>query len=650
MCEKLVSIVVPVYNQEKYLDISIPSIRNQTYTNLEIILVDDGSTDQSAEILAKYEKADERIKIIRKENGGLVDATIVGIQHATGDFIAFLDPDDYLGEAFIDTLYSSMEDDYDFVASGFFYDDNGSHSPYYLREDKVFSRKMLDELMKNYLIDENSASVSNRIFISRWNKLYRRGCVLKLLTEFSKCKGISLGEDTVFTFLVLKYSKAGKTLSGVNTYYYNIGNQNSMMKNGALNKHLEKSDSAFRLYREFLQSANIGDEQAYGLYYFLINSLFQRLLEQDKELFDELYWKLNRNKVYQKALSIMLKRTSTKKQLLGLLLRRYVCFPSIYRAFYLYGIDCIKKVKWLIGDLLFLTSSIKVQGIRKTKYAYGFRINRRNAFEDIVKELPILEERIRPIIEPFVSMKTNKEECPIVYNVFVFWWEGIEKAPDIVKQCLGSVYKWHPNSQVFLITKENYQQYTDIHSTILKDFERGKISVQTFSDILRFNLLKNNGGTWIDATIFFAGKYDLTIGLEDKPFETVEFSTSKKYLQYKGENCSWSGYFICSRRNSVLVRTMDKIFEEYYLKYKTYSIYFFIDAALMICKLYKIDNDVLNKTRKDSGDMAELMKILDMPYNEKYMKRITALPQKLAWNYVPSKCDVETMYSWMMKQ
>ena len=96
----VVSIILPIFNQEAYLDISIPSVQNQTYKNLEIICVNDGSTDSSVEILKKYEEQDNRIIIISKKNGGLVDATIAGIKRATGEYIVFLDPDDYIGNDF----------------------------------------------------------------------------------------------------------------------------------------------------------------------------------------------------------------------------------------------------------------------------------------------------------------------------------------------------------------------------------------------------------------------------------------------------------------------------------------------------------------------------------------------------------------------
>lgn len=88
--EILVSIIIPIYNVENYLEDCVESVKKQTYKNVEIILVDDGSTDNSGEICDKYEKLDERIKVFHKSNGGLSDARNVGIEKATGQFICFL--------------------------------------------------------------------------------------------------------------------------------------------------------------------------------------------------------------------------------------------------------------------------------------------------------------------------------------------------------------------------------------------------------------------------------------------------------------------------------------------------------------------------------------------------------------------------------
>ena len=92
----LITIIIPVYNVEKYIDKNIQSVINQTYKKLEIILVDDGSTDNSGEICNQYVSIDNRIKVIHKENGGLSDARNKGLAISTGKWVYFLDSDDLL--------------------------------------------------------------------------------------------------------------------------------------------------------------------------------------------------------------------------------------------------------------------------------------------------------------------------------------------------------------------------------------------------------------------------------------------------------------------------------------------------------------------------------------------------------------------------
>lgn len=104
----LVSVIVPVYNVEKYLSICIKSIIGQTYSNLQIILIDDGSPDKSADICDDWSKKDSRITVIHKKNGGLSDARNVGIAHAKGDYVCFVDSDDILAPDYISSLYNAI--------------------------------------------------------------------------------------------------------------------------------------------------------------------------------------------------------------------------------------------------------------------------------------------------------------------------------------------------------------------------------------------------------------------------------------------------------------------------------------------------------------------------------------------------------------
>ena len=108
--EKL-SVIIPIYNVEKYLDRCIKSICNQTYENLEIILVDDGSTDGSPEMCDQYVEKDKRIKVIHKQNGGLSDARNVGLEYATGQYIFFCDSDDYVERDLISECMESISKD-----------------------------------------------------------------------------------------------------------------------------------------------------------------------------------------------------------------------------------------------------------------------------------------------------------------------------------------------------------------------------------------------------------------------------------------------------------------------------------------------------------------------------------------------------------
>lgn len=106
--DELISVIVPIYNVEKYLEKCVKSIQEQTYKNIEIILVDDGSPDNCGELCEKYARKDPRIKVIHKENGGLSDARNKGIDNATGKYIVFVDSDDYIEINYIELLYKAI--------------------------------------------------------------------------------------------------------------------------------------------------------------------------------------------------------------------------------------------------------------------------------------------------------------------------------------------------------------------------------------------------------------------------------------------------------------------------------------------------------------------------------------------------------------
>lgn len=109
--EDLITIVVPIYNVEKYLERCVDSIISQSYKNIEIILVDDGSKDNSSKICDEYKKRDSRIKVIHKENGGLSDARNKGIDISNGKYICFIDSDDWINKDMIETMHETIKKD-----------------------------------------------------------------------------------------------------------------------------------------------------------------------------------------------------------------------------------------------------------------------------------------------------------------------------------------------------------------------------------------------------------------------------------------------------------------------------------------------------------------------------------------------------------
>ena len=119
----LISVIVPVYNVEKYLDKCVQSIVNQTYKNLEIILVDDGSTDHCPALCDEWAKKDERIQVIHKKNGGLSSARNTAIDVISGEYVIFVDSDDWIDLDMIASMLEFAEtNDADIVSGGFYFE------------------------------------------------------------------------------------------------------------------------------------------------------------------------------------------------------------------------------------------------------------------------------------------------------------------------------------------------------------------------------------------------------------------------------------------------------------------------------------------------------------------------------------------------
>ena len=213
MESELISIVVPVYKVEEYLKECICSILRQTYTNFELILVDDGSPDNCGKICDNYAALDKRIRVIHKTNGGLSDARNAGICIARGKYITFVDSDDYIASQYLERLYLFLiKYNADIVQCE------------YTSDNQQLSQKMKDEF---FSYDKCKAMVEmlhfGRVQVNAWAKLYKAS----LFTNIKYPVG-RINEDNLTTYKLINLSEKVICISD-NLYYYRMNNEGIML-------------------------------------------------------------------------------------------------------------------------------------------------------------------------------------------------------------------------------------------------------------------------------------------------------------------------------------------------------------------------------------------------------------------------------------
>lgn len=213
----LISIIVPIFNCEQYLTECITSLITQSYFNIEIILIDDGSTDLSGDICKCFLSSDNRIKFVQQANSGVSSARNNGLELVNGDFIAFVDSDDYVSEDFIQLLYDNIVE-FDLSICGFYRFDNVNPSrvllldiPAVLSHDALYHYVLCNNYIGGYLC----------------NKLFRKKIVMEHNIRFNT--NIYIGEDMLWLATYLKYVNEGCYISK-GLYYYRINNNSALQK------------------------------------------------------------------------------------------------------------------------------------------------------------------------------------------------------------------------------------------------------------------------------------------------------------------------------------------------------------------------------------------------------------------------------------
>lgn len=226
----IISVVIPVYNVEDYLSICIDSILNQTYKNLDIIIVDDGATDSCPQICDNYATVDGRVKVIHQNNAGLSAARNSGIDIAVGQYITFVDSDDVIAEDMIEYLYRLLTDyNVDMSLCQFsFIDEKGNHASH-------------DKPVKDVVIGDNSEKcleslmTDQRLDTVAWSKLYKTSMFNDVRYPVGKYH-----EDAFTTYKIV--SKCNRiAVGGERKYFYRVRSQ-SITSSGFSLKHLDSID------------------------------------------------------------------------------------------------------------------------------------------------------------------------------------------------------------------------------------------------------------------------------------------------------------------------------------------------------------------------------------------------------------------------
>lgn len=216
MEEKLISIIVPVYNAQNYLKQCVDSIVNQTYNNLEIILVDDGAEDKSPEMCDAYAAADHRIEVIHKENGGLMSAWMAGVKKSRGDYLSFIDSDDWVETDMMEVMLQKTSGcPGEIICGNFVIERTGGITEHYHElPPGIYEGLDLEKKVKSRLLGNERRTIS----MSRCMKLFSRELIVDNL-GFCNPK-IKMGEDVNIVLPALLDCKRVVILEGALHYHY----------------------------------------------------------------------------------------------------------------------------------------------------------------------------------------------------------------------------------------------------------------------------------------------------------------------------------------------------------------------------------------------------------------------------------------------
>ncbi len=246
-------------------------------------------------------------------------------------------------------------------------------------------------------------------------------------------------------------------------------------------------------------------------------------------------------------------------------------------------------------------------------------------------------EDIKPLLDINNQELISKNCC-----IWIFWWQGLECAPDVVKNCVASIEKNKKDHSVILVDKNNIKKYADIPEFIFEKVEKKVITLTHFSDILRAQLLYQHGGIWMDSTLFMRESFKEEI--YNYPIYTIHHGQRSDYHVCKGK---WTGFFLASGKGNPLFHFLAQAFYNYWSDHNCLLCYLLIDCFIAIAyENNEVIKTVIDQIPKNNEKTLDFERFMSVDYNERLMEELCANTylHKLTYKIVINTKD-NSMYS-----
>lgn len=566
-----ISIIIPIYNLEKYIEKCIDSILKQTYTKTEIIIIDDGSTDGSEEICNKYAKTDERVIYIKKENGGPSSARNKGIEEANGEYLFFVDGDDYLAPETIEKMLERILTDHSKLAlCGF---TRVGRDNTILKTIEATNEVITGfEALKMAYREDNGVLFCSTIV----NKLYHRSLFHSI--RFPEGK---FHEDEATVYKIL--DQCDKISLLAEPFYYYLDRENSTMNLPYSVKQLDGIEASYQRYFYYKKKGGkyrqllIPEGNEFAPLYFRSKQNFKPISEKEKERVKEVD-KMAREICFDHFLAWSVPR------------RIKLLSPELYMKL---GRDK-KKIKRIANKM----PKDLVQAARdfpNNQRQFGFPLalcRFSNSFSEGHSDIYIrsfssfMIQELHEIIDRYNrgQIPIFKEKCSFNGQtpVWTCWWQGEREMPPMVKACINRNTKVLQSQDIVfqIVTEDNVKKYIDFPTYIEKKYQKGLISKAWYSDVLRWGLLTTYGGLWLDTTFYLTkDSCDEYKDLLQSPFYTQRFGKIEDAV-HEPSRGKWCNGFLAGKKRSIVFSFVYEALLHFWEKYDYPSDYIFLDYII----------------------------------------------------------------------